>query len=225
MRLCIDYHALNCLTVKNIYPLTRVDDIFDQLRNARYFTNIDLHSGHHQLRMEDGSIALTAFRTRYGHFELLVLPFGLTNAPAIFMSLMKDVFLDCPDRFVLVYLGDILVFSNTVEEYAIHLRKVLSRLRSNKLYGKLSKREFFKSKVEYLGHTIGNEGISMDYEKLNVIVNYSFSQKRTDVQAFLGMVNYNRKLIKNWPSMAKSLTLHVATNPSEWNSEEQHSFE
>ena len=175
--------------------------------------------------MEDCSIPFTAFRNRYGHFEFLVLPFGLTNAPAIFMSLMNDVFLDYLDRFVLVYLDDILVFSNTIEEHAIHLRMVLSRLRRNKLYGKLSKCEFAKSKVEYLGHIIGNEGISMDYEKVKVIVNWSVPQKKSDVQAFLGMVNYYRKFIKNCSSIAKPLTLLVGNNPFEWNAEQQESFE
>ena len=161
LRLCIDYRGLNKVTVKNGFPLPRIDDIFDQLSGSEYFTKIDLRSGYHQIRMSEESVSLTAFRTRYGQFEFLVLPFGLTNAPASFMGIMNEIFHDYLDSFVLVYLGDILVYSKNLEEHLEHLQGVLWRLRKLKLYGKLSKCEFAQKKVEYLGHVVGPEGVSM----------------------------------------------------------------
>ena len=141
-RLCVDYRALNKVTVKNSYPLPRIDDIFDQLTGAKFFSKIDLRSGYHQIRLHKDSIPNTAFRTRYGLFEFTVLPFGLTNAPSTFMSLMNDVFHEYLDKFVIIYLDDILIFSPTFEEHLHHLKTVLELLRRHKLYGKQSKCAF-----------------------------------------------------------------------------------
>ena len=134
--MCVDYRALNQLTVKNCYPLPLLDDVFDKLRYARYFSKIDLRSGYHQIRLAPESVPLTAFRTKYGLFEFLVLPFGLTNAPATFMSLMNDVFRECLDKFTMVYLDDILIYSSTYNEHIEHIHKALSLLRENILYAK-----------------------------------------------------------------------------------------
>jgi len=137
-RMCIDYRELNKLTVKNRYPLPRIDDLFDQLQGAKYFSKIDLRSGYHQLRVQEEDIPKTAFRTRYGHFEFTVMPFGLTNAPAAFMDLMNRVCRPYLDKFVIVFIDDILIYSKTKEEHASHLRQVLQLLRKEKLYGKFS---------------------------------------------------------------------------------------
>ncbi|KAL3685904.1 hypothetical protein R1sor_003926 [Riccia sorocarpa] len=152
LRMCIDYRALNQQTVKNKYPLPRMDDLFDQLRGARYFTKLDLRSGYNQIRIADEDVPRTAFRTRYGHFEYLVMPFGLTNAPATFMGLMNDIFRPYLDKSVIVFLYDILVYSRTRAEHQRHLQQVLEVLRENQLYAKLSKCEFGKTEVDYLGH-------------------------------------------------------------------------
>src|SRR6185312_5431886 len=134
MRMCVDYRALNDQTVKNRYPLPRIDELFDRLQGAKYFTSIDLRSGYHQIRVAEQDVPKTAFRCRYGHFEYTVMPFGLTNAPATFMRLMNEIFRPYLDRFVLAFLDDILVYSRTREEHLQHLRTVLETLRKHKLY-------------------------------------------------------------------------------------------
>ncbi|GKC30339.1 putative reverse transcriptase domain-containing protein [Tanacetum coccineum] len=141
-RMCIDYCELNKLTIKNRYPLPRIDDLFDQLQGARYFSKINLQSGYHQLRVHDDDISKTAFRTRYGHFEFTVMPFGLTNAPAVFMDLMNRVCKPYLDKFVIVFIDDILIYSKTKEDHENHLRLMLDLLRKEKLYAKFSKCEF-----------------------------------------------------------------------------------
>ena len=142
MRLCIDYRELNKVTIRNQYPLPRIDDLFDQLQGAKVFSKIDLRLGYHQLRVHVVDVSKTAFRTRYGHFEFLVMPFGLTNAPAAFMNLMNRIFRPYLDRFVIVFIDDILIYSGSGEEHAEHLRIVLQTLWEHRLYAKLSKCHF-----------------------------------------------------------------------------------
>ena len=142
LRLCIDYRELNKVTVKNKYPLPRIDDFFDQLQGAQFFFKIDLRSGYHQLRIREADVSKTAFRTRYGHYEFLVMSFGLTNIPATFMDLMNRVFRPYMDQFVVVFIDDILVYSKSIEEHVYHLRTVLQTLREHQLYAKFSKCDF-----------------------------------------------------------------------------------
>ncbi|XP_059650755.1 uncharacterized protein LOC132296587, partial [Cornus florida] len=149
---CIDYRKLNQATIRNRYPLPRIDDLFYQLKGATCFSKIDLRSGYYQLRVKDEDISKTAFRTRYGHYEFLVMPFGLTNAPATFMDLMNRVFSDHLDKFVVVFVDDILVYSASREEHEYHLRVVLQILRDNQLYAKFEKCKFWLPEVKFLGH-------------------------------------------------------------------------
>ena len=153
----IDYRELNKLTIKNKYPLPRIDDLFDQLKDAVYSSKIDLRTGYHQLKIKPGDIPKTAFRTRYGHYEFLVMSFGLTNAPTAFMDLMNRVFKKYLDKCVIVFIDDILIYSKTKEEHAEHRRIVLEILRKEKLYAKWSKCEFRLKQVQFLGHVIGKE--------------------------------------------------------------------
>ncbi|KAL0554084.1 hypothetical protein IC582_007995 [Cucumis melo] len=172
MRLCIDYRELNKVTVKNRYPLPRIDDLFEQLQGATVFSKIDLRSGYHQLRIRDGDIPKTAFRSRYGHYEFVVMSFGLTNAPAVFMDLMNRVFKDFLDSFVIVFIDDILIYSKTEAEHEEHLHQVLETLRANKLYAKFSKCEFWLRKVTFLGHVVSSEGVSVDPAKIEAVTNW-----------------------------------------------------
>ena len=157
LRLCIDYKQLNRVTIRNQYPLLRIDELFDQLQGSRVYSKIDLRSGtsgYHQLRVQEGDVPKTAFRTHYGHYEFLVMPFGLTNAPATFMDLMNRVFQPYLDRFVIVFIDDILVFLGSPGEHSEHLRIVLQTLWERQLYAKLSKCQFWLDRVAFLGHMI-----------------------------------------------------------------------
>jgi len=170
LRLCIDDRELNRVTVKNKYPLPRIDDLFDQLAGTAVFSKIDLRSGYHQLKIKKEDVPKTAFRTRYGNYEFLVLPFGLTNAPAYFMDLMNRVLHPFLDKFVVVFINDILVYSKSKEEHAEHLRIVLSTLAAHKLYAKFKKCDFWMEKVHFLGHVVTKEGISVDPAKIAAVV-------------------------------------------------------
>ena len=154
LRLCIDYRQLNRVTIKNRYPLPRIDNLFDQLRGARVYSKIDLRTGYHQLRVRDTDIPKTSFRTRYGHYEFTVMPFGLTNAPAAFMDLMHRIFQPYLDQFVVVFVDDILIYSQSKWEHECHLRIVLQLLRDHQLYAKFSKCEFWLTEVRFLGHVV-----------------------------------------------------------------------
>ncbi|GKA48469.1 putative reverse transcriptase domain-containing protein, partial [Tanacetum coccineum] len=165
MRMCIYYRELNKLTIKNRYPLPRIDDLFDQLQGACCFSKIDLRSGYHQLRVREEDIPKTVFRTRYGHFEFTVMPFGLTNAPAIFMDLMNRVCKPYLDKFVIVFINDILIYSKSEEEHEVHLKTILDLLKKEKLYAKFSKCEFWLQEVQFLGHVFNRDGIHVDLSK------------------------------------------------------------
>ncbi|GKD90865.1 putative reverse transcriptase domain-containing protein [Tanacetum coccineum] len=172
MRMCIDYRELNKLTIKNRYPLPRIDDLFDQLQGACCFSKIDLRSGYHQLRVREEDIPKTAFRTRYGHFEFTVMPFGLTNAPTIFMDLMNRVCKPYLDKFVIVFIDDILIYSKSEEEHEVHLKMILDLLKKEKLYAKFSKCEFWLQEVQFLGHVVNRDGIHVDPSKVESVKNW-----------------------------------------------------
>ncbi|KAL0409460.1 UNVERIFIED_CONTAM: Transposon Ty3-G Gag-Pol polyprotein [Sesamum radiatum] len=187
LKLCIDYRELNKLTVKNKCPLPRIDDLFDQLKGAQVFSKIDLRSGYHQLRIKAEDIAKSAFRTRYGHYEFVVMPFGLTNAPTAFMDLMNRVFKPYLDRFVVVFINDIQVYSASDKMHEEHLRVVLQTLREKQLYAKFSTCEFWLESVAFLGHVITKEGISVDPRKVEAIVDWPKPTSVTEIRSFLGI--------------------------------------
>ncbi|KAL6332901.1 hypothetical protein AAG906_019413 [Vitis piasezkii] len=169
LRLCIDYRKLNRVTVKNKYPLPRIDDLFDQLKGAKYFSKINLRIVYHQLRVREEDVSKTAFRTRYGHYEFLVMPFRLTNAPVAFMDLMNRIFCAYLDQFVIVFVDDILIYSRSLEEHKQHLVTTLITLRRHQLYGKLDKSEFWLTEVNFLSHVDFEAGIAVDHSKVEVV--------------------------------------------------------
>jgi hypothetical protein len=172
LHLCVDYRPLNVVTMKNKYPLPRINILFDQLAGARVFSKIDLRSGYHQIKIRDEDIPKTAFCTRYGLYEYLVMSFGLTNAPAHFMYLMNSVFMPELDKFVMVFIDDILVYSKSTKDHEEHLRVVLQRLRDHQLYAKFSKCEFWINEVPFLGHVISSEGIAVDPSKVRDVLDW-----------------------------------------------------
>ena len=206
LRLCIDYRQLNRVTICNQYPLPRIDELFYQLQGFRVYSKIDLRSGYHQLRVQESDVPKTAFRTRYGHYEFLVMSFGLTNAPTAFMDLMNRVFQLYLDRFIIVFIHDILVYSGSSEEHSKHLRIVLHTLRERKLYTKLSKFQFWLDRVAFLGHVISVEGVSVDPKKIEAVVNWNPPKNVSEVRSFLGLVGYYRKFVEGFSKIAAPLT-------------------
>ncbi len=190
--MCVDYRALNKLTIKNSYPLPRIDDIFDQLRGAKFFSKIDLRSGYHQIRLSGDAISLTGFRTKYGLFEFTFLPFRLTNAPATFMSLMNDIFHEYLDVFVLVQLDDILVYSKTLTEHATHLSKVFAILRKTCCTQNSQNVYLLKTLLNTLDITLHQGVLPWKKKRWN-----QFPTSKRDVESFLGLVNYYRRFIRN----------------------------
>ena len=178
--MCMDYGALNRQTIKDRYPLPRIDTLLDRLGSAKVFTKLDLASGYHQISMDEGSIYRTAFTTSLGQWEFLVMPFGLCNAPATFQKLMNKVFAVEINQFILVYLDDILVF-NSVEEHWEHLKIALKRLREAKLFGRIHKCGFLKTRVDYLGYGVSEQGIHASPEKVKAVINWPKSQTVHDV--------------------------------------------
>ncbi|GJV33613.1 putative reverse transcriptase domain-containing protein [Tanacetum coccineum] len=205
-RMCIDYRELNKLTVKNRYPLPRIDDLFDQLQGSSVYSKIDLRSGYHQLRVREEDIPKTAFRTRYGHYEFQVMPFGLTNAPAVFMDLMNRVCKPYLDKFVIVFIDDILVYSKNKQEHKEHLKLILELLKKEELYAKFSKCEFWIPKVQFLGHVINSKGIHVDPAKIEAIKDWASPKSPTEIRQFLGLARYYRRFIEGFSKIAKPMT-------------------
>nr|AAV32171.1 putative polyprotein [Oryza sativa Japonica Group] len=205
-RMCVDYRALNEVTIKNKYPLPRIDDLFDQLEGATVFSKIDLRSRYHQLRIREEDIPKTAFTTRYGLFECTVMSFGLTNAPAFFMNLMNKVFMEYLDKFVVVFIDDILIYSKTKEEHEEHLRLALEKLREHQLYAKFSKCEFWLSEVKFLGHVISSGGVAVDPSNVESVLSWKQPKTVSEIRSFLGLAGYYRRFIENFSKIARPMT-------------------
>jgi len=195
-RLCVDYRQLNKLTIKNKYLLPRIDDLLDQLKRAWVFSKIDFRSGYHQILVKPEDVQKTAFRSRYGHYEYVVMPFGVTNALVVFMDYMNRIFRPWLDKFVVVFIDDILIYSRTREEHVDHLRVVLGVLREHQLYGKLPKCEFWLEEVQFLGHVISVKGIVVDPAKIETMLKWERPKTVTEVRSFLGLAGYYRRFVE-----------------------------
>ncbi|WVZ94018.1 hypothetical protein U9M48_039962 [Paspalum notatum var. saurae] len=216
-RMCVDYRALNDVTIKNKYPLPRIDDLFDQLQGACVFSKIDLRSGYHQMRIRPSDILKTAFITRFGLYEYTVMSFGLTNAPAYFMNLMNKVFMEYLDKFVVVFIDDILIYSKTEEEHEEHLRL---------LYAKLSKCEFWLDQVPFLGHIVSKGGIMVDPSKISSVMDWKVPEVVKEVRGFLGLAGYYRRFIESFSKIAKPMTSLLEKGvPFIWTKERQAAFD
>jgi hypothetical protein len=212
--------------VKNQYPLPRIDYLLDQLNNVVYFTKLDLCSGYHQIRVAEQDAWKTIFKTKHGLFEWLVMPFGLCNAPTAFMCVMNDVFRPFLDDFMIVYLEDILIFRRNRDQHVRNVKQVLDTLQREKLYIKLSKCEFGKTALVYLGHIVGGGQLKIDPSKIDVIVNWPEPKSVTKIQSFLGVVQYWRRFISNFSFIASPLhALTSVKNTFQWGGKQQKSFD
>ncbi|KAI3808947.1 hypothetical protein L1987_24910 [Smallanthus sonchifolius] len=225
MRLCMDYRELNKLTVKNRYPLPQIDDLFDQLQGASWFSKIDLKSGYHQLKVKEDDVHKTTFRTRYGHYEFTVMPFGLTNAPVVFMDLMNRVCRPFLDRSVIVFIDDLLIYSRNEGDHACHLREILEVLQREKIYAKFSKCAFWLREIQFLGHVINEKGITVDPSKIVAVKDWSSSKMPSEIRSFLGLAGYYRRFIENFSRIALPMKkLTRKETKFVWGSEQESAF-
>ncbi|CAI7895737.1 unnamed protein product [Closterium sp. NIES-53] len=226
LRMCIDYRALNKQTVKNKYPIPRIDDLLDQLRGATVVSKLDLRSGYWQIKMADNSIHKTAFRTRYGSYKYLVMPFGLCNALATFQAEMNHILRPLLDECVVVYLDDILIYSKNMKEHVEHLRKVFEILRKNKFYVKLSKSDFALKKAQFLGHMVSAEGVHVDPRKIESVKKWKVPENMKEFQQFLGFTNYFNRFVPQYAKIAAPLTdLLKKDTPFKWDTPHQQAME
>ncbi|GJW23174.1 putative reverse transcriptase domain-containing protein [Tanacetum coccineum] len=225
-RMCIDYCELNKLTVKNRYPLPRIDDLFDQLQGSNIYSKINLRSGYHQLRVREEDISKTAFRTRYGHYEFQVMPFGLTNAPAVFMDLMNRVCKPYLEKFVIVFIDNVLIYSRNEKEHEEHLKTILELLKKEELYAKFSKCEFWIHTVKFLGHVIDSSGIHVDPTKIEAVKNWASPTTPSEICQFLGLASYYRRFIEGFSKVAKPMTELMQKNQKfNWGEEQETAFQ
>ena len=210
LRPCIDYRGLNRITVKNRYPLPLMSSSFDYLRGAKVFSKLDLRNAYNLMRIKEGDEWKTAFNTPNGHYEYLVMPFGLTNAPAVFQALVNDVLRDMLNRFVFVYLDDILIFSKSEEEHIQHVRQVLHRLLENQLYVKAEKCAFHETSIPFLGYIINTKGVTMDPVKVKAVADWPQPTTSKQLQSFLGFANFYRCFIRDFSKIAAPL--HALTS-------------
>ncbi len=211
LRPCIDYRGLNNITVKNTYPLPLMSSAFERLQGASIFTKLDLRNAYHLVRIREGDEWKTAFNTPRGHFEYLVMPFGLSNSPAVFQALVNDVLRDMVDRFIYVYLDDILIFSSSLQEHVQHVRRVLQRLLENGLFVKAEKCAFHAQSVPFLGFIVSPEGVRMDPDRVKAVVNWPTPDSRKALLRFLGFANFYRRFIRNFSQLAAPLTALTST--------------
>lgn len=225
VRIVVDYRHLNNITVKNRYPIPLIGNLTDQLGKAKVFTKMDLRYGYHLVRIAEGDEWKTAFSTRHGQFEYLVMPLGLCNAPAVFQQMMNEIFFDLLDNGVVIYLDDILIYAETVEENIRLTKEVLKRLRAHKLFVKPGKCRFFVPRVDFLGVIVSAEGLEMDPGKTDAVKDWPAPTKVKELQSFLGFCNFYRRFIKEYSRIARPLTELTQKNRKwEWGQRQQQAF-
>ena len=226
LRMCMDCRPINAITVRYRHPIPRLDDMLDELSGATIFTKIDLRSGYHQIRMSIGDEWKTAFKTKLGLYEWLVMPFGLSNAPSTFMRLMNHVLRSLIGKFVVVYFDDILVYSKSLEDHVHHVKQVLSILRKEKLFANLPKCTFAKDKLVFLGFVVSSKGIEVDESKIEAIQNWPTPTNIAQVRSFHGLAGFYRRFVKDFSTIACPLNELTKKNvPFTWGKAQQHAFD
>jgi hypothetical protein len=223
--MCLDFHSLNKLTIKDTFPIPVIDDLLNELSGDRFFTKLDLRSGYHQIRMKEADIPKTSFRTHEGHYVFLVIPFGLCNSPSTFQSLMNHVFHPFLRHFLLVFFYDILIYNKTWIDHIAHVDRVLHILSQDQLFLKQSKCSFSTSEVEYLGHLVGKDAVKVDPKKIEAMQDWPHPKNLKILRGFLGLTGYYRKFDKNYGKIVTPLIALLKYNSFTWTSTAAQDFQ